>query len=464
MTKSIYKYLFIVILLCNNTAWCTSEKSEVAEPWITIFVHGIIGLDAKTCLSNAFQFFTDHILNTVYAKSVEYMREDPFFTQNQAMQGKGLVAVDLDNFNKGYGAAAVALCHQHITSLCPSNQKNYYYTYGWSGLLSFKARYQDAKNLYSTLLDIMSEFKKQGINPKLRLIGYSHGANICLNLGLVHAESLKHSLTVDELILLGAPIQRETEKHVASPLFKKIYSFYSRSDCVQKKDMFTSQQFFSKRVFSNRHEFSLPATLTQIEVKILVENKTLNKKRKRKKTTQEDPIKINHAADITDHSIVKGRSWLLKNMSPGHSELWFMSWTPRNYREDFPLYPAPVVAFTPYIIQLIEKTTPPQTTSRHLVVDIRPDYNYMVMRHRYPTRHYTAISFVPQKTFDNLKTLSLPYKPDNYTKEVHDIHRAQAKEKAYEDRKKQVRAKRENRGKKQPLIMTSSQHSQHTDT
>ncbi len=439
----IYQYLFIVTLLFANPTWGISADVKPPESWITVFVHGIVGLDAKTCLSNIFQFLTDHIANTTYEKTVEYMRADPFFTKNQAMQELGLLPIDLNNYTKGYASGSVARIYNHILSLCPIKQKTYYYTFGWSGLLSFKTRHLDAQCLYSNLVALTNEKKKRsGIEPKIRLIGYSHGANICLNLAKVKKEKPYASipLQIDELILLGAPIQRETEQLIENPIFKKIYSFYSRSDHVQKKDMLSSQQLFSKRVFRNRREFTLPSSLTQIEIKILME-KGLKKKKKTKKTKGK-------AADVRKRSVVKGHSWNLKNMSPGHSELWFMAWTPRHYRRNFPFYPTPIVAITPYLIQLIETTSEKQTTSRHVVVDIRPDHNYMVIRHRYPKRKFTLISFLSKDVFNELTFMAMPNKPDNYTRKEHDKHRTLAQTKAHAYRKEQLRLRRANRYKK----------------
>jgi len=438
-------YLFIVVITFNQPL-CSQSKGSTREAWLTVFVHGIIGVDAKTCFANAFQFLTDQLKHTLYAKSVEYMRSDEFFTRNQAMQSIGLHPIKMDNFEKGYASGAVARTYDHVLSLCPCKQDTYYYTYGWSGLLSFKARYEDAQNFYKALIELRSHMKKQDIEPKIRLIGYSHGANVCLNLVQVAKEETFASipLEIDELILLGAPIQRETEKLIDSPLFKKIYSFYSRSDCVQKKDLFSSQQFFSKRVFCNRHEFELPATLTQIEIKILTEYKP---RKKKAQTTQQDMIREQKATDLTKNSIIKGHSWWLKNMSPGHTELWFMEWTPQNYRRTFPLYPVPIVTITPYLIQLIETTSPKQTTSRHLVVDIRPDHNYMVIRHRYPQRRFTTVSFLSQETFKRMDTLSKPNKPDNYTQPIYNKHKETARLNAYNDRKELIRARRARRRK-----------------
>ena len=449
------KYLFVASAFLAITT--PSFPKEIRDVWVTVFVHGIMGVDAKTCFSNAFQFFTDHISNTAYARAIDHMRTDPFFQKNQAMQNLGLQPIDLKNYEPGYASGAIARTFNHVLSLSPRKQYSLYATFGWSGLLSFKARHSDAQHFYRSLYLLCEKIKSRGLNPKIRLLGYSHGANICLNLADVQQEEPYASmpLEIDELILLGAPIQRETEKLVKHPIFKKVYNFYSRSDYVQKKDMFSSQQFFSKRVFSNRREFTLPASLTQIEVRLLVE-----KQRSRRKSKKIAGI-VSKAADVRKKSVLKGHWSGLKNMSPGHTELWFMEWTPRNYRKDFPLYPVPLAVVTPYLIQLIEATVPQINKSRRVVIDIRPDHNYMIIKHRYPKKQFLSISFLAPDVFKKLDKISKSNRPEEYTRELHDEHRAQAHQKAHEERKKLVKLRRANRGKRIICPFTLSQPDQH---
>ncbi len=51
------------------------------------------------------------------------------------------------------------------------NRTNYYYTYGWSGLLSAKSRYNDAKKLFIALEQEVDRLKRQNLNPRIRIIG-----------------------------------------------------------------------------------------------------------------------------------------------------------------------------------------------------------------------------------------------------------------------------------------------------
>lgn len=114
----------------------------------------------------------------------------------------------------------------------------HFYTFGWSGDLSFDVRYQAGKNLYLDLVKLVEEFTHtHGVTPNIRLITHSHGGNVALNLALAQAEYRKRSnLVIDELVLLACPVQERTAFLAQDQLFKKIYSLYSSLDVLQVVD------------------------------------------------------------------------------------------------------------------------------------------------------------------------------------------------------------------------------------
>lgn len=140
----------------------------------------------------------------------------------------------------------------------------HFYTFGWSGDLSFDVRYQAGKNLYLDLIKLVEEFTHtHGVTPNIRLITHSHGGNVALNLALAHAEYRKNralakprsdsehypidelseaeyrkrsNLVVNELVLLACPVQEKTAFLAQDQLFKKIYSLYSSLDVLQVVD------------------------------------------------------------------------------------------------------------------------------------------------------------------------------------------------------------------------------------
>src|SRR5271154_3157882 len=63
---------------------------EKDETWITVFVHGMISIRPYLTINNFIHFMTDTVEDTHYAISVDCIRQDPFFHQNQPMLGLGL--------------------------------------------------------------------------------------------------------------------------------------------------------------------------------------------------------------------------------------------------------------------------------------------------------------------------------------------------------------------------------------
>lgn len=112
----------------------------------------------------------------------------------------------------------------------------HFYTFGWSGDLSFDVRCQAGKDLYLDLIKLAEEFTHtHGTTPNIRLITHSHGGNVALNLALAQAEYRKN-LVINELVLLACPVQEKTAFLAQDQLFKKIYSLYSSLDVLQVVD------------------------------------------------------------------------------------------------------------------------------------------------------------------------------------------------------------------------------------
>ena len=67
-----------------------APQSNKQETWVTVFVHGIMSIQPHLTLQNVMRFVRDDVAHTTYSKTVEYMRLDPYFYLNQAMQEFGL--------------------------------------------------------------------------------------------------------------------------------------------------------------------------------------------------------------------------------------------------------------------------------------------------------------------------------------------------------------------------------------
>lgn len=186
----------------------------------------------------------------------------------------------------------------------------YCYTFGWSGRLSNRYRRQAACDLYDQLTRELSIFDRK--NTEIILVGHSHGGNVILNLARAE-KRYKNGLSIDRAVLLGMPVQSETEKFCQHDMFKKIYHCYSSGDNVQKIDFISTKDHYSQRRFSYASEMSGSGKMTQIELRF-------------------------------------------GSYMPGHGELWLL-WGKDNgmYRKKLPIYPLPFFFFLPEIIKHLEQ-------------------------------------------------------------------------------------------------------------
>jgi len=125
-----------------------------------------------------------------------------------------------------------------IKTLATSDAKRFplehFYVYGWSGKLCFKKRLNEAIKLYAAINDLVHQHTTpNGIAPHITLITHSHGGNVALNLATIAHKDPALNI---ELIMLACPVQHETKTNVQSPLFERIYSFYSPADVMQIVD------------------------------------------------------------------------------------------------------------------------------------------------------------------------------------------------------------------------------------
>lgn len=102
-----------------------------------------------------------------------------------------------------------------------------FYFYGWSGKLSRNERKLEAEKLFD---------KIRTLRKPLRIITYSHGGNIALQLATIAHERKIDDFEIDELILLACPVQKITRNLTDSAVFKTIFSIHSHKDMFQVID------------------------------------------------------------------------------------------------------------------------------------------------------------------------------------------------------------------------------------
>ena len=382
------------LLLTLSFALVPPQIYSETQEWITILIHGTIGLRPQMAFRTMLKLVRDNISNSSYKRSVEIIRDDPFFYKNQAMQELGLHAIDIEDRKPGAAASLFAKIFDNLEQERHPGNHNHYYTFGWSGLISHKMRYEESKILYSSLADELKKLAGQGIYPKIRIIGFSHGGNLALNLATIHdKEHPTDQWNVQELICVGMPVQRETDYLVCSPFFDSVYNFYSRGDHIQKLDCFSLRRFFSNRRFCNNSRYRLPEKLVQVEIKITAHGKNCCW---RQRGCNE--LCKKHCSD----------------RSPGHMELWFFGWPSTHsssYRKHFPLYPLPATVFAPKLIDIITQCAP---CDKHIILELRPDEELAIVR----SRHHNKKKIVPlitQQKLKNLKELALEYQPEYFT-------------------------------------------------
>jgi len=358
-----------VVFLSSCTTHAIKKKPIDNEVWITIFVHGTISaILRRPNINTLLRLMQDSVEDSQYKRATAHIRNHEYYLKQQAVQGLGLHKIAKKDTGPGKAATAFAQIFdkQDLWLNGRKKQLNYYYTFGWSGLISRKERYEEAKQFYTQLLQKIEPFKKQGINPKIRIVGYSHGGSMGLCLALVQKREQLEQIDIDELILIGMPIHKKTIQAVNHPMFKKVVNIYSKGDSVQTLD-FTLPGIFSRKFLTPTKRKPLPEKLVQIQIKT-VKNRTTkkqwNKKNDPRRNTK-DPIFLN------------GNAQLLRKMRPTHCELWFFDWTRISYRKQFPLSPLPVAALLPAILK--ETKHHDCCKDNHLVIELRPQHETMIV-------------------------------------------------------------------------------------
>ncbi len=113
-----------------------------------------------------------------------------------------------------------------------------FYSFVWSGKLDPRHRYEAAHLLYDQIVEriVIPYQKEYGTPPQITIMSHSHGGNIALQ--LAHAGQKKpNAFTVDQLILLACPVQKETSKYITDPIFKHAFNIHSHDDMIQILDM-----------------------------------------------------------------------------------------------------------------------------------------------------------------------------------------------------------------------------------
>lgn len=254
--------------LCANNL---NQPDNNRELKVNVFIHGTIGIEAAPL--SFVKIKRDNIEDSNYVKQQSRLRNSDWLGKSSIMFGQGLTEINLDDYTSPkavnfQGAYPIVHAFRHVQNLVEGTSPNKYYAFGWTGLLSNKARILAAFQMYVALQKLDSDLKQAGWSPRFNLIAHSHGGNCILNMVKVRMlrEALRNNQTdglepnlltlgqpfAQELLnyeplfisaatLLCTPIQVENSKLAGDQMFGRIFNFYSLGDKVQTGDYFSSQ-------------------------------------------------------------------------------------------------------------------------------------------------------------------------------------------------------------------------------
>ncbi len=387
---------------------------------MVIFVHGTLK-PAKYSLSIVSAVMHNKIKNSLYEKMIYYLRKNQYLYQNQAMQGLGLMPIDTLHNESKIGAH----CIKHLFdrqydfyNTLPLLRR--YYTFGWNGLLNAHKRLKEGENFYTALEKEVANLRTQGLEPIIHINAYSHGGSVALNLAAAKIEKQKTpSFSIDQLVLLATPVQRETDYLAGdTDFFKKIFHLYSTEDNVQTYDVFsTRKEFFSRSTFTARHRFQLPKNLTQVRIRLT--------QKVRRLPTHVDPALLDDA-----YTLLASKGTKFSHKDPGHSEFWNLCWEGDSwYRKTLPIYPLPVVALVPTIVHLLNEYAPHASC-------VSFDYCPSLAGARIITCHTkksTAVPFLTKEFVTEMQHKIMTCMPDGYTLEERRTQEQEALTQAHEE-------------------------------
>ncbi len=372
-----------------------AKSKEPRSHRILVFVHGSFGTTLG--LLDLPSVVRDTMSSSGYARKVREMRKDPYFFKTQPILERGLVKVEptfnLDEIGRR-GAYPIAGAFQEMAEYAePGVAENHYYMFGWSGLMSQRKRRLESIRLYNAISQEVEKFRAVDIEPKVYIYAHSHGGNVVLNMGALHsiisgealpdvgektanegvaflgqvisalpnrdeAEKLEGQKILDYkpekplsalemVVMMGMPVQPETDSYVMSPLFNKVYHLYSTADVVQVSDWATTCRYYSDQRFDRLRELCdtnklrFPSNLTQMRI-------TLEKNHNAESGKSVLPAEKKEESSWWRY-LVGSTASSEKVIDPTHKEFWFVVSRDEGH-EINPFKPLPIVVYLPLIL------------------------------------------------------------------------------------------------------------------
>lgn len=197
------------------------EIQDTNPAWVTIYVHGTTTKSGLKLLS---KFYPDICYGAPGVHPLDNMPASAIFRHDVAKLSSG----DLKRFDP-----------------------KHFYTFGWSGALSFSEREKAGKELYEGIKVLLEEYKDTyEFYPKIRIMTFSHGGNVALNM-VSHLPFFKDEHVHLELLIIASPVQKVTEHLIEHPEIDFIYTIASTRDLLQVVDnyKYEKKRYFPERFF-----------------------------------------------------------------------------------------------------------------------------------------------------------------------------------------------------------------------
>lgn len=242
----------------GSAVWILGKAKSTELPaetiGITVFIHGTVGstlniLNPSVCLNDS---ICDK--ETFVRRFLRSYRNNEAMEADQVFGREGLHEFVVSSVPKPVCADGcmkasdyiIPAYHEIAQAVGVTKTHNRYFVYGWTGLLSQRARKETAEDLYLALIGLknrlVAEYEQKGAAKplvKITLVTHSHGGNVGKLLAAAEKKYQK-DLLIDWLVMYGTPMQKETAAYIASPVFKNIVLFHSKGDSIQTRDYFST--------------------------------------------------------------------------------------------------------------------------------------------------------------------------------------------------------------------------------
>lgn len=148
--------------------------------------------------------------------------------------------------------------------------KESFYVYGWSALLSFNVRRREGRCLYTILRSIKDNPLYK--DTPITVFTHSYGGQVALNIAQGAKEANDERPLIDRLIMTATPVVVGSQDLIESPIFKKVFFLFSKSDFAQVLDPQFIYPIPTRKAacgpFFSQRRFKCCEHLIQAEVKI----------------------------------------------------------------------------------------------------------------------------------------------------------------------------------------------------